>query len=535
VKTVQKEKSDQFYKWIVLLIVIIGTFMAVLDSSIVNIAIAKMMTVFGVSVADAQWIITSYSLVMGAVIPLTGYLTDRFGSKTMYIFALAAFTVGSFLCGISWNNDVMIISRVIQGLGGGMIMPLGMAILYTTFPVEERGMALGFWGISAMAAPTIGPTLGGYIIEYVNWRLIFTLNIPIGIIGVLLSWILLKPSKNKVNNPFDYIGFISSAVGLVFILYVLGEGTVDWSEIKNVVMMVIGVFSFIIFIINELTHPNPLMDLRVFKYIPFSVSMVISTFTTMAMFGVVFIMPLFLQNIRGYTPIQTGLIMLPSAVVMGIMMPISGRIGDKFGAKPLVITGSIITAGATYLLSGINMDTSIEKITLLLVLRSFGLGVSMMPASTEGMNSVPHHLISRATAINSTVRQIANSVSITMLVGIMNTHQQLSFARYAEQINEFNFQAFSFLNNVAQMFTQRGLPAELSSQAAKAALYSIISQRSFISGVSATLFVSSIMGLVCIPVALFFKKHKKEPEKPKVEKNEELAELVVEMCEGEII
>lgn len=521
------EKNESSYKWIVLAVVIIGTFMAVLDSSIVNIAIAKMMTVFGVSVADAQWIITCYTLTMGSVIPLTGYLNDRFGSKTMYIFAMATFTIGSLFCGMAWSNNSMIVARIIQGIGGGMIMPLGMTILYSTFPKEERGMALGFYGIAAMAAPTIGPTLGGYFIEYVNWRLIFTLNIPIGIIGVLASWILLKPSPKNNNIAFDYIGFVTSAVGLVFILYVFGEGTVVW-DIKNVLMIIIGVFSFILFIINELTHPQPLMDLRVFKYIPFSVSMIISCFTTMAMFGVVFIMPLFLQNLKGYSPIETGLVMLPSAVALGFMMPIGGKLGDKFGAKPLIIVGSIIMAIATYWLASINLETSMAKISLLLIFRSLGLGLSMMTASTEGMNSVPHHLISRATAINSTVRQIASSISITLLVGVMNHQSNISFATYSEQINEFNYQAMNFLDNTKNMLMQSGLTIDVASAAAKKVLLGIISQNSFVAGINATLIVSSLMGLICIPLAFFLKKQKHVKEEDK-DQNDMFAEISAEI------
>jgi len=527
----EEKKENSFYKWTVLIVIIIGTFMAVLDSSIVNIAISKMMTVFGVSVADAQWIITSYSLTMGAVIPLTGYLADRYGSKNMYIFSLIAFTLGSLLCGISWSNNMMIISRVLQGLGGGMIMPLGMTIIYSTFSKEERGMALGFWGIAAMAAPTIGPTLGGYIIEYVNWRLIFTINIPIGIVGVLSAWLLLKPSEKKSHLTFDYIGFITSSVGLVFILYVFGEGIVVW-DIKNVLLMTIGIFSFIIFIINELTHPEPLMDLRVFKYMPFTMSMVISTFNTMAMFGVVFIMPLFLQNLRGFTPIQTGLIMLPSAVVMGVMMPIGGKLGDKFGAKPLVIAGSAITAFATYLMSSLNINTPMMFISLLLVIRAFGLGISMMTASTEGMNSVPHHLISRATAVNSTVRQVASSISITLLVGVMNRHQNLSFARLSEQVNSFNYNIMSTMGGIKSSLMANGASSAVAEVASNKLILGLISQQAFVSGINATLIVSSLMGLICIPLAFFFKKTKQDEnltDEEKAELEEAKAELSFEM------
>ena len=522
-----KENEEKFYRKAVLMAVIIGTFMAVLDSSIVNIAISKMMTVFGVSVDDAQWIITSYTLAMGSVIPLTGYLSDRFGSKIMYMFALAAFTVGSLLCGIAWSNNIMIAARIIQGIGGGMIMPVGMSILYSTFPKEERGTALGFWGIAAMAAPAIGPTLGGYIIVYLDWRLVFTINIPIGIIGIVFSWLLLKNTNQKIKQPFDYIGFITAAVGLVFILYVLGEGTVDWSKAKNVIMIVIGVFSLIIFVVNELTHPFPLMDLRVFKYIPFSLSMLISTFTTMAMYGVVFIMPLFLQNIRGYTAIETGLIMLPSAIVMGVLMPISGKLGDKFGARPLLIIGSIINAVGTYLLSRLTIDTSMSMITSLLIIRAAGLGLSMMPASTEGMNSVPHHLISKASAINSTVRQVASSVSITLLVGVMNKYQRISFASYSAQIDDFNTTAMSYINTLKSTLMQTGLSESSALAGAKQIILGTISQKAFLTGLNATLILSALMGLICIPIALFFKKTKSN--KSDSEKTEEIESSIAEL------
>lgn len=522
------EKENSFYKWTVLIVIIVGTFMAVLDSSIVNIAISKMMAVFGVSVASAQWIITAYSLTMGAIIPLTGYLSDRFGSKNMYIFAMVTFTIGSFLCGIAWSNNMMIVARILQGIGGGMISPIGMSIVYSTFKKEERGVALGIFGVALMAAPAIGPTLGGYIIEYVNWRFIFTLNIPIGIVGVIGAILLLKPSPQKTEIGFDFIGFLTSSIGLVFILYVFGEGTVVW-DIKNVLLITIGVFSLIIFVINELLHPEPLMDLRVFKYMPFTMSMFISIFTTMAMFGVVFIIPLYLQNLRGFSPIQTGLIMFPSAIVMGIMMPIGGKLGDKFGVKALIIVGSSITAFATYLMAGVNIDTPMNTISFLLVIRAFGLGLCMMTASTEGMNSIPHHLISRATAVNSTIRQIASSISITYLVGVMTAHQNLSFARLSEQITEFNYQAMTYMGSIKGALMLSGVSGDIASVTAQKVILGSISQQAFISGINATLITSSIMGLICVPLALFFKKHVDHHKNPAdLDKDEFMAELSME-------
>ena len=276
-KLTQEEKEEKFYKRTVLFIVIIGTFMAILDSSIVNIALPKMMAVYNVSQEDAKWIITAYTLTLGAVIPLTGYLSNKYGTKNVYIYSLAFFTLGSLLCGIATANNMMIGARIFQALGGGMIMPVSMSILYDVIPPEERGVAVGIWGIAAMAAPSIGPTLGGYIIEYLDWRLIFTLNIPLGIMGVILSAILLKPSVKKEIKKFDILGFITSTVGVVTLLYVFGEGEIDWNDLKNIILLIVGVFSLKMFVINELMVEEPLLDLRILKYSTFTISIVISS------------------------------------------------------------------------------------------------------------------------------------------------------------------------------------------------------------------------------------------------------------------
>ena len=339
----EKNKHASLNSWLALGVVVIGTFMSILDSSIVNIALSKMMAVFGMPLDDAKWILSCYTLTLGTIIPLTGYLQDIFGAKRIYMFSLAMFTLGSLLCGFAWSGGTMIAFRVIQAIGGGMIMPVGMSIIYQVFPREKIGLALGFWGIASMAAPAIGPTLGGYIIEKMDWRLIFNVNVPVGIIGVIMAGIILKNTEIKPFKSFDIIGFLSSTSAIISILYVLGEGSsIDWSKMENPILMTFGCLSLILFVVNELTHPNPLLDLRVLKLFDFSISLVISSVLTLALMGGAYVLPLFLQNVRGYTAMQAGLIMLPSALVVGILMPISGSGFDKVGAKPLVIPGLVI-------------------------------------------------------------------------------------------------------------------------------------------------------------------------------------------------
>ena len=501
-----ENKEESFYIWTTLIVVVIGTFMAILDSSIVNIAIPKMMAIFQVSVEKSRWIITSYTLTLGAVIPLTGYLTDRFGSKKIYIIALAIFTLGSLLCSLSWSISAMIFFRVIQGLGGGMLMPVSMAILFQVVPQEKRGFALGLWGIAAMAAPTIGPTLSGYIIDYLDWRIIFTINLPIGFVGIILSSILLRESPKKADKQFDLIGFITSTVAMVFLLYLMGEGSnLDWKNISNVLLLVTGLFSLVIFVVNELTHPAPLLDLRLLKIFPFTLSIIISSVLNMSMFGVIFLIPLYLQNLAGYTPMQTGMIMLPSALAAGIFMALGGRLFDKFGAKPLLVPGTLLLIYATYSLSHISLDMPLKVIVYLLIVRSMALGFTAMPASTAGMNCVPKPLIARATALSNTFRQIAVSMSVTILTTIMLRVQNMKYAAYATDINPFNQTASTALGLIQKMLMQTGAGKSEAISASYSAIYGIIAKQAFLDSINVALTVSTVFAIIALPLSFLMR------------------------------
>lgn len=495
----ENRKQGSLYKWLALGVVVIGTFMSILDTSIVNIAIPKMMNVFGVSTDEIKWVLTAYMLVMGTVIPLTGYLGDRFGTKKVYIWALIAFTVGSALCGIAWSNSAMIAARIIQGIGGGMIMPISMSILYQVVPQEERGMALGIWGIAAMAAPAIGPTLSGYIVEHLDWRLIFTINIPVGVVAVILTGIILEEFPKRPTKGFDFLGFLSCTAGLGCILYVLGEGSsIDWTQFTNVFLILTGVFSLILFVANELTHEDPLLDLRLLKIWPFSLSILISGAINIAMFGGIFLLPLYLQNLQGYSAMQTGMILFPSAVATGITMPIGGRLFDKVGAKPVVIPGLIIMALATYFLSKISLETSSNVIILLTVLRGIGMGLSMMPSSTQGMNAIPKYLVGRASALSNVIRQVAGSLGITILTTIMANNQVENYARMAEQVTWFNPNSIQLVQTIQGGLARSGVSGSESQGAALGMIYGVVQRNAFLNAIDHTLLVTAFIALVAI-------------------------------------
>jgi len=505
------EETDNEYSniWLALVVVVIGTFMSVLDSSIVNIALPKMMSVFGMSIDKAKWIITAYTLTLGVTIPLTGYLQDIFGAKKVYIFALGIFSLGSLLCGLAWSGTAMIVFRIFQAIGGGMIMPVGMSIIYQIFPKGRIGLALGVWGIAAMAAPTVGPTLGGLIIENMDWRLIFNINVPIGVIGVILAVILLKDTGKKPFKSFDIIGFLSSTIGMVSILYVLGEGSsIDWGKVENPILMTLGILSFVLFVVNELTHPNPLLELRIFKSFDFSMSLVINSILTLAIMGGAYILPLFLQNVRGYTAMETGLIMLPSALVMGILMPISGSLFDKFGAKPLVISGLIILGISSYeLANAVNMYSSKADIILITCIRSIGLGLSAMPITTAGMNAVKRELVAGASALNNTIRQVAGSLSVTIMSTLMQVKTDDSYARLTEQINVYNKASNDLLSTLTNLFMHSGMSQDMAKVSALSRLTQMIQGQATIDGMAYAV-SGTVIAIAVALISTFFMRSK---------------------------
>lgn len=451
--------GDSVYKWSALLVVVIGTFMVMLDSSIVNIAIPKMMNVFGSDLESIKWVLTGYTLAMGSVVPITGFISDTFGIKKLFIGALGVFTIGSFLCGFAWSTNTMIGFRVIQAIGGGAIMPVGMAYIMQVFPVHERGKALGFWGIASMSAPAIGPTLGGYIIQYMDWRFIFYVNVPVGVVGVIVAALLLRETALKpYKGNFDYIGFVSSIAGIVSLLYVFGEGnSIDWGNVKFPLILIFGVFCLAIFVVNELTHPEPLLELRVFKVYNFTLSQLVTGVTTLALMSGMYVLPLFLQNLRGYTAMETGLILFPSAIASGLMMPISGALFDKFGAKVITIPGLLIVAFATFEMSKFDMNTPSTTVTLIATIRGIGLGFSMMPVNTAGMNDVPRNLFGKATALSTTVRSILNALAVTFMTTIISTKSNENYARLAEQITPFNPTSNTLVRTMQGVYMKGGL------------------------------------------------------------------------------
>ncbi len=461
--TRKKMELTEEVPWSIVLIILIGTFMAILDGSIVNVALPKMMAVFGANTIRIAWVVTAYMLTMGVVMPLSGFLGDTFGYKRCYFAALALFVTGSALCGFAWSLDSMIAARVFQAFGGGILTPLGLAIIYKTCPRNKIGTVIGVWGISAMAAPAIGPTLGGYLVQYVDWRMIFYLNVPVGLINLFLVYTTLGESDRIRGKQFDLLGIIFSSIGFFCLLLATSEASTDgWGAPLIVLLLVISIISLTGFVINELGHPEPILQLRLFQNLVFTVANILASILAIGMFGIIFLLPIMIQDIFGQTALKCGLILFPGAITSGLMMPFSGWFFDRYGARYIVVAGIAIITVTTYMMHTFSDLTPFGYITLLMMIRGIGMGLAMMPVTNAAMNAVPPHLVGRASAAINQVRQVSASFGIAVLTTIMQDRQVFHVTNLGAAVNMSGTAGLALKTSLPGLAYQWGLSASIS-------------------------------------------------------------------------
>ncbi|MDT3426710.1 EmrB/QacA subfamily drug resistance transporter [Paenibacillus forsythiae] len=405
-----------------LLAIIVGMIMVILDSTVVNVAIPNLTEYFDADLKTIQWTITGYTLALSAVIPLAGWMTDRFGSKRVFVATVVMFVVGSVLCSIAQTPVQLIVYRVIQGLGGGMVAPIGMAMVFRLAPPERRGSIMGMLGIPMLLAPALGPILSGWLIEYVSWHWIFLINLPIGILAIILGLKYLPNTERHETPTLDLLGIILAPIAFSMLAYGVNEGgSSGWSTIPAIMGLVVGGAALLFFIIVELRQKNPLLELRVFGSSDFTRGIFLSWVTQAALFGSMLFVPLYLQNVREFTPLETGVILLPQALASAIGMPLGGRLFDKIGARPLAFVGLSIISTALFLLSNITIETSLPSIMVCLGLMGLGMGMTMMPVNTHVLNAAPRHLVGRVTPLTTAAQQVVVSFAVAGMTGYLTT------------------------------------------------------------------------------------------------------------------
>jgi EmrB/QacA subfamily drug resistance transporter len=413
--------STQQVRWgLPLTVLIAGMFMSILDVSIVNVAIPTIQKDFGATTDDVQWVATAYTLALGVVVPLSGWLGDRFGLGRIYTLSVLGFAAGSALCGVAWSLDSLIAFRIIQAIPGGIVPVVTMSMVYLIVPREKIGTAMGLYGLGVVFAPAVGPTLGGYLVEYVDWRLIFFINVPIGVLGALAAVLVLPQLTDGRAGRLDFWGFLTISSGLFALLLALSEGQDwGWTSYRVLMLLTYSGLSLALFVVIELEVDQPLLDVRMFRYGQFTNSLVLIGLMSVALFAVLFYIPLLLQQGQNLGAFETGLVLFPQALVMGVLMPIAGRLYDLIGPRWPAVIGLAIVAVGTYLLHDLTLDSSREHIMWLLMFRAVGMGLAMMPIMTGGMAAVPNQLVSRASAFNNVVQRCVAALGLAILTAVL--------------------------------------------------------------------------------------------------------------------
>lgn len=495
------------YKWIVAIVVIFGLFMTILDGTIVNIAIPRLQNVFGVNLTSVQWVLTAYTLVQGVATPLTAFLAQRLGQKRLYLLALAGFTLGSALCGLSWSLPMLIFFRILQGATGAFMSPLAITLLWSEFAPHERGTAMGALGVPILLAPALGPTFGGYIVTYLGWQLIFFINVPIGILAIILGFVFLREGQPEARSPFDIPGFICASIGLGTLLYGLSDASTDgWSSAKVMSFLAVGILMLIAFVFVELRSANrggqPLLDLRVFTNGPFTTSNITTALVTFSLYGGLFIIPIYLQNLRGLSAFQAGLLLLPQAFASMVAALVGGRLVDKFGVRAVVIPGLVVLGAALWLFTRLGPDTPYGTIQLWLIGRSLALGLCFQPLAVSALSEIRPRLLSQATALNTTVRFVISSFAVAVMATLVQTQTAIHYGHLAELVTPASPLGRLVLQLQA-LFTLRGASASAAYAAAIQVVSGLVREQATILAMQDTFRVSVVLTVLAIVAAFF--------------------------------
>ncbi len=422
------------YKWIVAIVYVSALFLDILDTTIVNVAIPALGR--ELQTENAEWVVLGYTLSLAVWIPTSGWLGDRFGTKRTFLIALLAFTGGSLLCGTAQTIGQLIAFRVVQGVGGGMLTPVGLAMLFRAFPPAERARAATLIMIPTLAAPALGPVLGGLIVTNVSWRWIFLVNVPIGLVALWFGWRHLQEYRRPASGRFDVAGFVLAGSALGLIVYTLSEGPRSgWTSPLVITCGTLGVVAAIAMTAVELRIPFPMLDLNLLRNRMFRQCNLVSLFSIASFLGVTFVMPLYLQLLRGMTPLASGLTTFPQAFGVMASSLIAGRIYARIGPRRLMTGGFVSAAMAISMYTMLEIDTSLWLIRVLMFVRGLCMGFAFVPMQAASYATIKPSENGRASSIFSTQRQVGVSLGVAIMASILGAHMSLSRAPLPSEID----------------------------------------------------------------------------------------------------
>jgi len=468
-------------------ILFIGAFVALLNNTLLNVALPTIMVEFDVKPSVVQWLTTGYMLINGILIPASAFFIQKFTNRKLFLTAMVLFTLGTILAMLAPSFGVLVAARMIQACGSAMMMPLLMNVMLTAFPIERRGTAMGIFGLVMITAPAIGPTLSGWVIEHYTWRTLFGIVLPFAIMTLIYAFFKLRNITPNRDMKLDVFSLILSSVGFGGLLYGFSSaGDKGWDSLLVYGTIIVGTIALVAFIVRQLRMDDPMLDFKIYKHPMFALSSAISIVLSIAMFSGMILTPLYVQTIRGISPFHSGLLMLPGAIVMGLMSPITGRLFDKYGARILAIIGLTITVISTFYLSRLGMESGYYYIMMIYTIRMLGISMVMMPVMTNGLNQLPMISNPHGTAMNNTLQQVSGAIGSAILLTIMTKRMESTGAQlFAEAQASGNAPS-----------TAEGL-AKLQEQ---------LEAQAMLDGISFSFFISTIVAIVALALSFFMKR-----------------------------
>ncbi len=457
--TLQHKTSS---RWLVAFTVMLPTLIEIIDTSVVNVSLDHIRGSLSAGYDEATWTITAYLVSNAIVIPMAGWLARLIGRKNYQIASIAIFTFSSFMCGSAWSLHSLVFFRVLQGIGGGGLVPISQSILLESFPREKHGQAMAIFGMGAMLGPIVGPLLGGWITDTLSWRWIFYINIPVGIVAIIMNIIIIQdpPYMQRQKMKIDYWGLLFLSVGLGSLQFMLDKGeSEDWFESNLIIFFaVVAAITLTLLIINEYYSEHPVVNLRIFKDRTFTSGATVMFFVFLNLFGSIVLLPVFLQMLMGYTSFYAGLVLGPGGIATMIAMPVAGKLVSKVNPKRILTVGIVICAVSTFMMSRFNLTTDFWTFVWPRVVLGLGMGFTFIPLTTLTLSHIPKERMTEATSIYNLLRNMGGSVGIAFTTTMLSRRAQFHQTRLVEHLSPFDQGYTMFHQRFGSYLHGQGLP-----------------------------------------------------------------------------
>jgi DHA2 family multidrug resistance protein len=501
--------------WLIAFSVMFATFMEVLDTTVVNVSLPHIAGSLSATIDEATWALTSYLVANAIILPMTGWLASRFGRKNLLMLSVVGFTAASFLCGLAPTLGMLILFRILQGATGGALQPLSQAVLLEAFAPQDRGKAMGFWGLGIVVAPILGPVLGGWLTDNYSWRWVFYINIPVGIASIVMTklYIFDPPYLRAQSRKIDYWGIGMLAVGIGALQFVLDKGQEDdWFSSRTILILsVIAVVTLVSLVIHELTTDDPVVDLRVFKIRTYAVGVFLMTVVGFVLYGSMVLLPIMLQTALGYPPLQAGIAMAPRGIGSFFMMPITGLMTGKFDPRKLLTCGLIVGGSTLLFLSLLNLQAGYWDIFWPQLIQGVGMSLLFVPLTTVSMDPIPRERMGNATSLFNLMRNIGGSIGIAVTGTMLSRNNQATTSVLGTNVTAYDPASQSMFAQMRGAFMAAGADVATATDRAYAAMFGLVQRQAAMVSFVGIFQLMGILFLLLVPLVLLMERPKRRP------------------------